>query len=409
MKSKTSNWQWLNWLFWGRVFTASAFFMYVGSMPYLIKIWELNATQAGTIQTGLVIGFALSLFFSSYYSDFVNPNKILIISSVGNVISAFLFTYFSEGFFSALFLNASLGFFLGGIYGPSMILVSEKFSKGHKGFAMGAMLGGQSFGYALSLSISFIFSNFYNLKDGFLICSSLTLLGLLFFYICCKDDLKNRIKFKIVKKFNITSQSNQNKFLIKGYTAHTIELFGMWAWTPVFLGFVLISKTDLNPVLLGAVIALALHLTGIFSNMISGSLADRHGAKLILITFALISSSFSFLIGWISSWNWIIILLITFAYSFFTIGDSGVLTSALTDNTNRNILGRSLAFRSIIGIGFGSLAPGFFGFILDITNNHQPISASTNWIYAFSTLGIAGLFASYYATKLDRKALLKSF
>ncbi len=406
MKIKSFDWIWLNWLFWGRVLTASAFFMFVGSMPYLINLWNLTAIEAGIVQTGLVIGFAISLYLSSYYSDFINPNKILIISAVGNFISAILFTYLTNSFLSAFFFNSCLGFFLGGIYGPSMILVSEKFAKGHKAFAMGVMLGGQSFGYALSLAISFVFSNFYNVRDGFLICSILTFFGLISFYICCKEDLRKKIQFKIIRKFKITSQSPQNKLLIKGYTAHSMELFGMWAWTPVFLGLVLIDKVNINPIFLGIIIALSLHVTGIFSNMISGGFADRFGSKSVLVIFALVSSLFSFLIGWTSSWNGFIILVIALFYSFFTIGDSGVLTAALTQGTKRNVLGRSLAFRSIIGIGCSSVIPGIFGLILDISNNHQALSDKSNWIFAFSFLGLIGLFASYYATKLNRKMLL---
>ena len=408
MKIKSSDWRWLNLLFIGRVLTASTFFMYVGSMSFLIKEWDLTATNAGLIQTCLVIGFAGSLYFSSYYSDFINPNKILIFSSILNCLGAFLFSFFANNFYSALLLNTILGIAAGGIYGPSMILVSERFNKGNKGFAMGMMLGGQSLGYALSLSITFIFANFYSFKNGLLICAILTLFGLLSFCICSYKDLFKKLNFKILKNFKITKQSKQNQFLVKGYTAHCVELFGMWAWMPVFLSVVLIGKTGLNPIILGLLISIILHITGVFSNIVSGFCSDKFGSKNILIIFALTSSIFSFLMGWIPSWPWFIILLASFLYSFFTIGDSGVLTAALTDSTKRNVLGRSLAYRSIIGIGFGSVTPGIFGFIIDISNNHQDISQNTNWIYAFSALGIAGLFASHYATKLDRKALSKS-
>jgi MFS family permease len=408
MKIKSSDWRWLNLLFIGRVLTASTFFMYVGSMSFLIKEWDLTATNAGLIQTCLAIGFAGSLYFSSYYSDFINPNKILIFSSILNCLGAFLFSLFANNFYSALLLNTILGIAAGGIYGPSMILVSERFNKGNKGFAMGMMLGGQSLGYALSLSITFIFANFYSFKNGLLICAILTLFGLLSFCICSYKDLFKKINFKILKNFKITKQSKQNQFLVKGYTAHCIELFGMWAWMPVFLSVVLIGKTGLNPIILGLLISIILHITGVFSNIISGFCSDKFGSKNILIIFALTSSIFSFLMGWIPGWPWLIILLASFLYSFFTIGDSGVLTAALTDSTKRNVLGRSLAYRSIIGIGFGSVTPGIFGLILDISNNHQDISQNTNWIYAFSALGIAGLFASHFATKLDRKALSKS-
>ena len=403
-----SNSTWLALLFIGRVLTATTFFMYVGSMAFLIQEWNLSATSAGLIQTALVVGFAGSLYFSSFYSDFINPNQILVFSSILNSLGAFLFFYFANDFYSALILNFILGVAVGGIYGPSMILVSEKFSQGRKGFAMGMMLGGQSLGYALSLSITFTFSNFYNFKDGFLVCAILTLLGLASFTLSSYSDLFKKLDFQIVKYFKVTEQSYQNKNLIRGYTAHCIELFGMWAWMPVFLSLILVDKTYLNPIILGLVISLTLHLTGVFSNVISGYFSDKFGSKNVLVIFAIISALFSFLVGWIPNFSWLLILIISFLYSFFTIGDSGVLTAALTDSTKRNVLGRSLAFRSMIGIGFGSVTPGIFGFILDFTNNHEPLSQQTNWIYAFSFLGLSGLFAFYFATKLDRNKLSKT-
>ena len=60
------NWKWNNLVFIGRLLTSSLFFMYVGSLPFLLESWKLTAGAAGLIQTALVAGFALSLFISSY-------------------------------------------------------------------------------------------------------------------------------------------------------------------------------------------------------------------------------------------------------------------------------------------------------------------------------------------------------
>ena len=75
------NWKWNNLVFVGRLLTSSLFFMYVGSLPFLLESWNLTASAAGLIQTAIVAGFALSLFLSSYLCDYYNPNKILIICS----------------------------------------------------------------------------------------------------------------------------------------------------------------------------------------------------------------------------------------------------------------------------------------------------------------------------------------
>ena len=184
-----------------------------------------------------------------------------------------------------------------------------------------------------------------------------------------------------------------------------MELFGVWSWLPVFLSFVLIKHSTLSPLLLGVIIGLSLHLSGAVANIMSGYAADRYGRKKILVFFALASALFSFLMGWLTGLHWVIISILALMYSFLSIADSGVLTSALTENTERNVLGRALAYRSIVGIGLGSITPAMFGYILDVTNNHQAVSENTNWIYAFSFLGMLGLVATYNALKTDKAVL----
>ena len=92
------NWKWTNLVFLGRLLTSSVFFMYVGSLPFLLTSWNLTASTAGIIQTAVVVGFALSLFVCSYLCDYFNPNKILIISAIGNAVVALFFYLFAKDF-----------------------------------------------------------------------------------------------------------------------------------------------------------------------------------------------------------------------------------------------------------------------------------------------------------------------
>ena len=227
------------------------------------------------------------------------------------------------------------------------------------------------------------------LFSSWLIYSILTIFGLLIFLAGLWKDLSKKYHFK-KSIFKFDKKDDNKKNLIVSYSAHSVELFGMWAWLPVFLSIILLDIAELSPVVIGLLVGVVLHFSGFIANMIAGTLSDRLGRRFITVLFALSSGSISFLIGWIVDWNWMIILIISILYSFFCIGDSSVLTASLTENTSRSVLGRALAFRSIIGIGLASITPAIFGYILDLSNNHQPIDTSTNWVYAFSFLGISG-------------------
>ena len=56
---QTNNWNWLKLIAIGRILSALTFFMYVGSIQQLITVWELSATEAGLIQTFLVLELKL--------------------------------------------------------------------------------------------------------------------------------------------------------------------------------------------------------------------------------------------------------------------------------------------------------------------------------------------------------------
>ena len=393
------HWRWLKLIAVGRILSALTFFIYVGSIQQLIVLWKLSATEEGLIKTFLVAGFAIALFISSYCSDFYNPNRILSIYLIINFLSSFIFYLIAKDFWTASFINFFIGFAQGGIYGPTILLVSEKFKSKNKGTAMGIMLGSQSLGYGISLSLSYIITTNYGYKISFLIASLMGLVGAIFLLSAVYEDFFKKYKFlDLDKKFSL-SQNRKTKLLITGYTAHAIELFGLWSWLPVFLGIVILNKISIATVTAGIIIGFSIHLSGVFSSIIAGYFSDSLGRKKILVTFSLLSAILSFLIGWTAELNLLLIILISICYSFFAIGDSGVLTAALTESTPKYCVGRTVAYRSILGIGFGSITPAIFGFIIDITNNHQPISLETNWILAFSFLGVSGLIATFCATQ----------
>jgi len=325
---QTNNWDWLKLIAIGRILSALTFFMYVGSIQQLITVWKLSATEAGLIQTSLVIGFAFALFISSYCSDFYNPNRILSFYLVINFLSSFIFYLIAKDFWSAIFINFFIGFAQGGIYGPSILLVSEKFKSKNKGSAMGVMLGSQSFGYAISLTLSYIITTNYGYKISFLTASLISLIGAAFLLAATYRDFFKKYQFiELNKKFSL-NQNRKTKFLITGYTAHAIELFGLWSWLPVFLSIIIINKISITTVTVGIIIGFSIHLSGVFSSVIAGYLSDNLGRKKILISFSLISAILSFFIGWTAELNLFIIVIISIFYSFFAIGDSGVLTAA---------------------------------------------------------------------------------
>ena len=152
---------------------------------------------------------------------------------------------------------------------------------------------------------------------------------------------------------------------------------------------------SVNTAQFGAYLVASMHLTGALASVSMGRLADLFGRRVVLAQVAAIGTCLSMVIGWLTAWPIAPLLIIGIIYYFFAIGDSPVLSTALTEVVDPGHLGSILAVRSLLGFGAGGIAPLMFGAILDLTNS--PNTAPETWGWAFTILGLGGLCATLSA------------
>jgi MFS family permease len=115
----------------------------------------------------------------------------------------------------------------------------------------------------------------------------------------------------------------------------------------------------------------------------------------------------SFLFGWSIGWPLALGIGIGMIYAFSALGDSPILSAALTEEVDPGYLGSAFGLRSLMGFSAGAVAPLAFGAILDWSN---PMAAGQElysaWGWAFSVLGLAGLGA-VWTTRQFGKGLRK--
>lgn len=184
-----------------------------------------------------------------------------------------------------------------------------------------------------------------------------------------------------------------------GYTAHCWELLGMWAWTPAFLTTILRGRAHELPAL-ALWIAVSLHLGGALATATMGPASDRLGRRSVLIAMAALGTVLSLCYGWLAHQPPALLLGVTFVYSFTVLGDSGVLSAAMTEAVPADRLGTALALRSVFGFGAGALSPLAFGWILGAAGGGR--DGHNAWGWAFASLGIGGMIATACAVALKR-------
>lgn len=178
----------------------------------------------------------------------------------------------------------------------------------------------------------------------------------------------------------------------------------MWTWTPAFLAacFAFGGVGDLKAAGMGSYVTSFFHFTGMLASFSMGFLSDRWGRATVLLSISGISSVCSFLFGWTYGWPLMITVALGALYAFSCLGDSPVLSAALSEATDPAYLGAVFGIRSLLGFGAGAVAPLAFGLILDWTNPGIVGRLYVQWGWAFSSLGVMGLGAVAMALAYKR-------
>ncbi len=389
---------WLIFVFISRIALYSNFMVYAACLPILLSKWDMSATQAGSISSAFMFGYAASLFVFAWLSDHFGAKRLFLFSAVLSALSALGFGFFAHSYLTGLILYALAASTQGGLYTPAIILFSERYDVSKRGGAMGYLIASTSFGYAFSLVLSGLCLTWGGYRAAFIVTGCLPSVGLIFSWFALRKTPNNI--HRRVKRLGIISilQRNRNAcLLIAGYTFHGWELLGMWSWTPAFFAAVIsISGNSFGETAkFGAYLVASMHLIGALASVSMGRLADKLGRRVVLIYVAAIGACLSFVIGWLTMWPIILVVFLGLVYYFFALGDSPVLSTALTESVEPSHLGSILAIRALLGFSAGGIAPIAFGAVLDLTNS--PNIVPETWGWGFMVLGLGGIAATVCA------------
>lgn len=397
---------WLTGICSSRVFNGLVFMAYSAALPILQKEWAMSATAAGSIASAYHMGYATSLVIFSTLADRIGPKPLYLCSMSAGALFSLGFALLARGYLSALILYTLVAISLGGTYTTGLMILADHYPVRRRGIAVGFFIASTSLGYALSLILSGIALPIGGYRLSFLLTCLGPLIGSILAWITLLTTQVSVVKRQEGQRFTKEVLGNKPAMLlITGYTFHTWELLGMWAWTPAFLSTCLAigGSEGLRAAGLGAYITASFHFTGLFASFSMGALSDRLGRARVILMISSISAACSFVFGWSIGWPLILVIGIGLIYAFSALGDSPVLSAALTEVVETPYLGAAFGLRSFLGFGAGAISPIVFGAILDWTN---PIASGqihyTTWGWAYSILGLGGFGAILAAYKFSR-------
>jgi MFS family permease len=397
---------WLAGICASRVFNGLVFMSYAAALPVLQREWGMSAAQAGLIASGFQIGYAVSLVVCSNVADRISPKRLHLWSLFAAGVFSLIFAVFARGFTSALILHTVVGISLGGTYTTGVMIIADQYIARRRGMAVGFFIASTSCGYAISLAISGLAIPVGGYKLSFLLTCLGPILGWFLAWITLRRTAVPAPGRRKEQRFTREVLGNRPAMLlIWGYTCHNWELLGMWSWTPAFLAacLALTGSAEVSAAGYGAFITASFHFVGLLASFSMGTLSDRMDRARILLALAAASMACSFLFGWSAGWPLVLVVGIGLVYAFTALGDSPILSTALTEEVDAAYLGAALGFRSLVGFGAGAVAPVAFGAVLDWTNpviHGQRVYA--DWGWAFSVLGLGGAGAVWAALRFGR-------
>jgi MFS family permease len=395
MKEMRIEW-WLAGLCSARGFSQIVTLTYAAALPVLQKEWNMSGAQAGAISSGFQIGYGVSQLFVSSLADRFGAKRLYLGSMFTGALFSIAFALYARSYLSALILYTLVALFIGGSYTTGLMILADRYPVHRRGMATGFYIASSSVGYVLSLVLSGTSLPIGGYKLSFLVTCLATALGALFSWVTL---LKTSIPITPRRRHqSFRTEVLSNKpvmLLISAYTCHCWELLGMWAWTPAFLTACLVQRGEagLDAAGLGSYLVASFHLAGIVASFSMGSLSDRLGRTRVVIVLA----------GWSMPWPFWWIMALGYLYAFMALGDSPVLSAALTEVVTPSYLGSAFGIRSMLGFGAGAVSPIVFGVILDwMSPGHRIYTA---WGWAFFSLGVPGLGAVWSAYRLSRLRL----
>lgn len=386
---------WLAGICAARLGSSVSYLAYAGVLPLLQAEWAMSATAAGSIASAFQVGYAVSLVVFSTLADRVGARRIFLWSAGATAAMTALIPLLARGYPSGLLLFALLALVNGGTYTPGLMLVAERFPPGRRGNAIGWFLAAASLGYAVSLSVTGLLVRVAGWRGTL---GALTL-GPVMATLVSVWTLRGARQGSVASGIGGLSLAQgfwKNRaalLMMTGYTFHSWEVLGMWAWTPAFLAAVLaLQGHDLvSATGLGAGLSAVFHLMGLVATSTGGWLSDRWGRTTVILMMLTISSACSFTFGWLTTAPLLVLLAVGVIYAFSAIGDSPVFSTGFTEVVDVRILGSALAVRSLAGFGAGAMASLAFGRILDLTNPAGSGPRYAVWGWAFSVLGVGAL------------------
>ena len=314
--------------------------------------WSLGPNQVGWLVTAVQLGFVLGAFVAAIFNLVdIFPERIYFSCSAVLAGLANAGLILVGDYESALVLRFLTGFFLAGVYPPSMKMISTWF-KASRGLAIGTIVGALTLGKASPYLFKVIGNSSFPMV---ILGTSLAAVasGLLVGF--CYYDGPHGFKKSSFSWRHIMTVVNHRptRLATYGYLGHMWELYAMWTWAPAFIAASFAvsfdQETSIGLGQWGDLTAFAVISIGGLGCIWGGIAADKIGRSKVVNLSMLISGSCCIAVGFLfgqSPWLLIPLMLI---WGFFVVADSAQFSAMVTEIAPQDAVGTALTLQTSLG------------------------------------------------------------
>ena len=360
---------------------------YIAAIPDVKVQWGLNNTQAALIFSAYLLGYAASALLVMPLTDRLPARYIFAGSAVVSVLAHVLFPLLAQGVVSAVALRCVAGLGLLGTYMPGLRIVSERFSSGGRGLAIGFFVTAQYFANSASLAATGGLMARFDWEEAYLLMALGSAAGLPLAYFLLRNHRTASGPASSGRLDATILRNAAARYLILGYSLHAAVVFAVRVWLPVFLVAVLVARgVENDAAIVRAAIFGGLALTvGSLGPVMGGIISDRFGRATSAAAIFTLSGACSWLIGWTGDFPWPLIVAIAVVYGWAIAADSAIYSTGVTEVASPEQLGSTMAVQAFAGLVGGVLGPILMGLVLDVTDD------SFRW--GFSSMGVIAVIA----------------
>lgn len=387
-----------------QVLAVTLWFSATSAVASLIAAGTITRADAGLLTAAVQLGFVAGTLVSAWYglADRFDPRRLFAAAATFGALANLLVLWTGFEGTATVVLRFLTGAALAGVY-PVGMKIAAGWAERRVGLLIGTLVGALTLGSALPHLFVAVSGLDWRLAIAGSSATALLSAGLI---LTIGLGPRHTRSARFVPGEAFAALRRPALFLANaGYLGHMFELYAMWAWIGVFLGWGLAEAgwgaagTGMGTGETARALPSASLLTffviaaGGIGSIVAGAAADRLGRTTVTIAAMAVSGTCAATIGFVPALGPAVLIAVALLWGVSVVADSAQFSASIAELAEPRLVGTMLTLQTSLGflLTFGTIQ--MMPFLVDVLG----------WRYAFMVLAIGPAFGVLAMWRLRRE------